>query len=64
MRKRSTDDTRSARRRKRSSFIFGRLATYRYYNMDQIVGMALAEFDRLRRGLTRPEIALSSSVPK
>ncbi len=26
----------------------GRLATYRYYNMDQIVGMALAEFDRLR----------------
>lgn len=30
------------------SFI-GRLATYRYYNMDQIVGMALTEFDRLRQ---------------
>jgi UDP-galactopyranose mutase len=29
-----------------TSFI-GRLATYRYYNMDQVVGMALAEFDRL-----------------
>jgi len=29
------------------SFI-GRLAAYRYYNMDQIVGMALAEFDRLK----------------
>lgn len=29
------------------SFI-GRLATYRYYNMDQVVGMALAEFGRLR----------------
>ena len=29
------------------SFV-GRLATYRYYNMDQIVGMALAEFNRLR----------------
>jgi UDP-galactopyranose mutase len=28
------------------SFI-GRLATYRYYNMDQVVAMALAEFDRL-----------------
>lgn len=28
------------------SFI-GRLATYRYYNMDQVVGMALAESDRL-----------------
>lgn len=27
----------------------GRLAAYRYYNMDQVVGMALAEFDRLRQ---------------
>jgi UDP-galactopyranose mutase len=25
----------------------GRLAQYRYYNMDQVVGMALAEFERL-----------------
>jgi len=33
---------------KNVSFV-GRLATYRYYNMDQIVGMALAEFDYLRR---------------
>lgn len=31
------------------SFV-GRLATYRYYNMDQIVGMALAEFEKLRKG--------------
>ncbi|MCC5806447.1 MAG: UDP-galactopyranose mutase [Opitutales bacterium] len=29
------------------SFI-GRLATYRYYNMDQVVGMALAEADKLQ----------------
>jgi len=29
------------------SFV-GRLATYRYYNMDQVVGMALAESERLR----------------
>ncbi|MGE9271312.1 MAG: UDP-galactopyranose mutase, partial [Verrucomicrobiales bacterium] len=28
------------------SFI-GRLATYRYYNMDQVTGMALVEADRL-----------------
>jgi UDP-galactopyranose mutase len=28
------------------SFI-GRLATYRYYNMDQVVGMALAEFEKI-----------------
>ncbi|MGA3169848.1 MAG: UDP-galactopyranose mutase [Chthoniobacteraceae bacterium] len=26
----------------------GRLATYRYYNMDQVVGAALAEFEKLR----------------
>ncbi len=31
---------------KHASFI-GRLATYRYYNMDQVTGMALAEADRL-----------------
>ena len=32
---------------KKVSFV-GRLATYRYYNMDQVVGMALAEYERLR----------------
>ncbi len=30
------------------SFV-GRLATYRYYNMDQVVGMALAEFEKLSK---------------
>ena len=30
------------------SFV-GRMATYRYYNMDQVVAMALAEFERLGR---------------
>jgi len=29
-----------------TSFI-GRLATYRYFNMDQVTGMALAEADKL-----------------
>lgn len=29
-----------------ASFV-GRLATYRYYNMDQVIGMALAEFERI-----------------
>lgn len=29
------------------SFV-GRLATYRYYNMDQVVGMALHEFEKLK----------------
>jgi UDP-galactopyranose mutase len=47
---------------KKVSFV-GRLATYRYYNMDQIVGMALAEFDRLRVNRQRPEsFVLSSSA--
>ena len=29
----------------------GRLATYRYYNMDQIVGQALATFRRINEAL-------------
>jgi UDP-galactopyranose mutase len=29
----------------------GRLATYRYYNMDQIVGQALATFRRINESL-------------
>lgn len=28
----------------------GRLATYRYYNMDQVVGQALATYERIRTG--------------
>ena len=35
---------------KNVSFV-GRLATYRYYNMDQVVGMALAEFEQLKKRL-------------
>lgn len=35
------------------SFI-GRLATYRYYNMDQVVAMALKEFDRLAARYAAP----------
>ena len=35
--------------RAESSTVFiGRLATYRYYNMDQVVGQALAEFRRIQ----------------
>jgi UDP-galactopyranose mutase len=40
-----------AEQEKGVSFV-GRLATYRYYNMDQVVGMALAEFERLPETLT------------
>jgi UDP-galactopyranose mutase len=34
----------------------GRLGTYKYYNMDQVVGQALASYARLA-GVTRREIA-------
>ena len=43
-----------ADREPNTSFI-GRLATYRYYNMDQVVAMALAEYRRLmERGVLSP----------
>ncbi|MBI2392080.1 MAG: UDP-galactopyranose mutase [Deltaproteobacteria bacterium] len=35
----------------------GRLATYRYYNMDQVVGQALATFDQIAR--SRPSLEIS-----
>lgn len=37
-----------AAREPNASFV-GRLATYRYYNMDQVVGMALGEFDEIQK---------------
>ena len=40
----------------------GRLATYRYYNMDQIVGQALATWRRLDAGWRQDEAALSNMV--
>jgi UDP-galactopyranose mutase len=42
----------------------GRLATYRYYNMDQVVGQALATYRRLaeREGQTRPAVAAAASL--
>jgi len=33
---------------KKVTFV-GRLATYRYYNMDQVVGTALTEFEKLKK---------------
>lgn len=42
----------------------GRLATYRYYNMDQIVGQALATFNRIDEQLPRREITrVQTSMP-
>ena len=36
----------------------GRLATYRYYNMDQVVGQALATYRRLKPKLVRQDAAV------
>ena len=38
----------------------GRLARYHYYNMDQVIGMALAEFESLRAGESLPENSVIS----
>ncbi|MFW2829390.1 UDP-galactopyranose mutase [Sphingomonas sp. ID0503] len=45
------------------SFV-GRLATYRYYNMDQVVGQALATYRRLAARWTdqEPRVALGSEI--
>jgi UDP-galactopyranose mutase len=35
------------------TWFVGRLATYRYYNMDQVVGQALATFARIQEQVPR-----------
>jgi UDP-galactopyranose mutase len=43
----------------------GRLATYQYYNMDQVVGQALSTFRRIKEAdaRTASEVAAPSLVP-
>lgn len=36
----------------RDTWFVGRLATYRYYNMDQVVGQALATFERIQKAVS------------
>ena len=43
------------------TWFVGRLATYRYYNMDQVVGQALATFDRIARSVP-PRAAESGTM--
>jgi UDP-galactopyranose mutase len=40
----------------------GRLATYRYYNMDQVVGQALAAFKRLQAAHAAVERSLGDAT--
>jgi UDP-galactopyranose mutase len=43
--------------RTKDVWFVGRLATYRYYNMDQVVGQALATFRRIDETLPKPSTA-------
>jgi UDP-galactopyranose mutase len=43
--------------RTKDVWFVGRLATYRYYNMDQVVGQALATFRRVNETLPKPSTA-------
>ena len=45
----------------RNVWFVGRLATYRYYNMDQVVGQALATFERIESALPRGEAARTAA---
>jgi UDP-galactopyranose mutase len=45
----------------RDVWFVGRLATYRYYNMDQIVGQALATYQRIAAGVPKPAMAAAAA---
>ena len=45
-------------------FFVGRLATYKYYNMDQVVGQALATFRRIEEKWPRREAVLRPAAPR
>jgi UDP-galactopyranose mutase len=47
----------------RGVWFVGRLATYRYYNMDQVVGQALAGFRRIDEVLGSPKARRSAAIP-
>ncbi|NJO55152.1 MAG: UDP-galactopyranose mutase [Rhodospirillales bacterium] len=46
---------------RRDVWFVGRLATYRYYNMDQVVGQALATFERIEEAVPA-RTAVASSI--
>jgi UDP-galactopyranose mutase len=51
----------------RDVYFVGRLGTYMYYNMDQVVGQALATYRRIEDTIGRPESAvraIASAVPE
>ena len=48
--------------RTKDVWFVGRLATYRYYNMDQVVGQALATFRRIDEHLPKATANKESSA--
>lgn len=49
-------------RAEKNVWFVGRLATYRYYNMDQVVGQALSTFQKIETTLGSPATTTKSSV--
>jgi UDP-galactopyranose mutase len=47
----------------RDVWFVGRLATYRYYNMDQVVGQALATFRRINKDIPLSDAAAFNAAP-
>ena len=44
-----------------NAIFVGRLATYRYYNMDQVIGQALAAFNRIQK-MGAPQLSLAKGA--
>ena len=45
-----------------NTYFVGRLATYKYYNMDQVVGQALAAFRKIDSSRKAPRPGLKPSI--
>jgi hypothetical protein len=54
--------TRVAQPFQNDAFVFRRLATYRYYNMDQVIGQALACFRRIAEREGRTTVAAQAAA--
>ena len=46
----------------RNVWFVGRLATYRYYNMDQVTGQALATFRRIQEAVPLSHVATAAAA--
>ncbi len=59
-----TVNTKLWRRHCLTSTLSGRLGTYKYYNMDQVVAQALAEYEKLSRKWSAPARKVTIALPQ